>query len=275
MEKNLNQLYHDLATERYIHGSYRHFVVQDTKRRDVYVATVRDRVVHQMVSEHLDYLYGRHFYRYSCAAQKDKGTSFARVCVLKIIKRLKNRRPVWVGKLDVKHYFRHIRHDILLALLKRKIADEKIIGLCEKIISSFGVFGLGLPLGNFTSQWLANIYLHEIDWWIKHTLKVRYYIRYNDDLLVTGTEKDQVGNWIKAIQRYADKQLSLQIPDNKTEVVGLPRPVDILGLRTNGDRVWLRSKTVRKAKRKLLIKEINLAPEFLDTVCSYRGMKIF
>lgn len=254
LEINLDKLYHELAEGAYTHGPYYHFVAQDTKRRDIYVAAVRDRVAHQLVADYLEEIYTQRFYMYSCAAQKGKGLALARKYVLKIIKQLQNHNGVWIAKLDVKKYFAHINHDLLLEFLQRRIKNQHILWLCRQIIKSFGRGGRGLPLGNLTSQWFANIYLHELDWQAKHIWRIRYYARYNDDVIVIGTEYEQLARYVELIRQFVSQNLLLEIPENKTQIVCLPQAVDILGLCANGDAVWLRPITKKRIERNLIKK---------------------
>lgn len=274
LEKELALLYHDLSSESYVHGPYHHFVVSDTKRRDVYVATVRDKVVHQIVAEYLEKKYRAHFYRHSYAAQRNKGITAARAYAGTTINRLYGHSQVWISKLDVQKYFSNINHEILLKLLSRRITDLKILDLCREIIESFGTNGRGLPLGNLTSQWFANIYLHELDWHAKHVLQIPYYLRYNDDMIIISADRQKVMHWSKTLQQFAEDSLRLTIPPHKIALVGLPESIDILGLVTNGHSVWTRQTTVRKAEEQMEMKYRNLAPELLDAMSSYYGCGI-
>lgn len=274
LEKELTLLYHDLNRGNYVHGPYHHFTVSDTKQRDVYVATVRDKVVHRIITEYLEVRYGSHFYRHSYAAQRGKGVTAARAYAITTINRLYEHSQVWIGKLDVQKYFSNVDHEILMKLLSRRVTDGKILAVCQKIIKSFGVGGIGLPLGNLTSQWFANVYLHELDWQAKHVLKIPYYLRYNDDMIIINADRRKVMEWSGVLQRFASEGLHLTIPPRKIELVGLPEPIDILGIVTNGHRIWTRLATVDRAETRMNIKYHELAPELLDAASSYYGCGI-
>ena len=273
-EKELALLYHDLNAGSYQHGPYHRFTVEESKRREVSVARVRDRVVHQMVATYLERKFAKHFYRQSYCAQRGKGVSGARMYALRLIRQLSGRHQVWVGKLDVEQYFSNIDHAILLKLLARRINDAKIMALCQEIIGSFGNGGRALPLGNLTSQWFANVYLHEVDWYVKHTLKIPYYLRYNDDMILIDTNRQNVADWINALRQFVADRLRLTIPQRKVSLIGLPQAVDILGLATNGQRMWVRGATVERAHAHSRMKASALAPELLDTLSSYCGCGI-
>ncbi len=271
-EQDIRQLYHEILEDRYSHGLYIHFAVCDTKRRDIYVASVRDRIVHQLLAFYFEALFVSRFHSHSYAAQKGKGVSAARDHVLALIHCLQHKGEVWIGKMDVEKYFASVNHKILLHLLARRIKDEKILHLCKIVIKSFGDGGRGLPLGNLTSQWFANIYLHELDFYAAHTLGIRYYMRYNDDIMVISNNGQETERWVETLVGFAAERLQLQIPKSKISIVKLPHPIDILGLRTDGCRRWIRPATARRAKQKLAEKYTALAPELLDSMSSYYGL---
>ena len=230
-------------------------------------------MIHQLLSTLLEQVYTPLLYRHSYAAQRNKGVHAARTHAFKIIKSMYGHGHVFIGQLDVKKYFVHINHDILLSCLRRRIHDERIITLFQEVLGSFGQ-GAGVPLGNLTSQWFGNIYLHELDHYTKHTLHIPYYIRYNDDLLIFEKSVEPVRAWIEAIQDFATSQLYLSIPEDKVSVVHLPGMIDILGLRTDGHRTWIRPTSVKRAKKNLTRSVQDQNPALYDQLCSYAGMGI-
>jgi RNA-directed DNA polymerase len=268
-EYYLFELYHDLAAEEYRHGGYRHFVLHDVKKRDIHVADVRDRIVHQLIADYLEKIYSKRFYLYSCSSQKGKGTSLARNYAISVIHRLQYGQEVWLAKADVRKYFENVDHEILLALLEKRVKNKKIQGLCRQVIESFGSNGKGIPLGNLTSQWLANIYLHELDFYAKQQLRIKYYIRYNDDIMILGTDEEVLKGYSVCLRKFAVETLKLEMPQSKIVISRLPKQIDILGLCTNGTKTWLRKNTVAKARSKLIQKSTLLSPDLLDSICSY------
>ena len=271
LEEGLALLYHDLTHSTYTHGSYYHFIRYDQKRRDIYVAAVRDRVVHQVLADYLEMRYLRHFFSNSFASQQGKGVHAARQYVLGTIRRLLNHR-VWIAKLDVEKYFANVDHAILMRLLARRIRDPRILDLCKRVIDSFSIAGRGIPLGNLTSQWFANVYLHELDWHAKQILGIKYYMRYNDDIIVVSSDEVRVREWSNAIVQYAGRDLKLPIPPRKQEIISLPSDsIDVLGVCTDGRRYWIREVTRRKSESMLLRSYDLQAGTLLDTMCSYYG----
>ena len=189
LEDNLFDLHFLLKTKGYKHGNYHSFYVQDPKRRHIHKAKVADRVIHHLLYTYLYKLYDNNFIYDSYSCRVDKGTH-------KGVKRLNNfvrkvsrnyTRDCFALKLDIKKFFASVDHRILLDLLKKKITDQDILWLLENVINSFHSdqrIGKGIPLGNLTSQIFANIYMNELDQFIKHELKVEYYLRYADDFII-------------------------------------------------------------------------------------------
>jgi retron-type reverse transcriptase len=277
LEKNLAELYHDIMTLSYTHQPYEQFVIQDTKPRKISVAAVRDRVVHHYASQHLSQRYQKKFYSHSYASQKGKGTTAARKYVLDAIVALKKTSGeiVWIGKMDIRRYFENINHATLLSILSNVVQDTRIFWLCDTIVKSFGSNGKGLPLGNLTSQWFGNIYLNELDWYVKRILNAKWYMRYNDDMVVLSDNEKNVREWVEGIRTFAHERLHLDIPSDKIAVVELPNPIDILGIVTDGTRQWLRRATHNRAKRRLTKRIRALHHQLLDSQCSYASIGVY
>lgn len=273
LEENLFSLYHDLASGLYRHGPYRYFVVNDTKPRSIAVASVRDRIVHELLSAYLSRIYTPRFYAHSYAAQKGKGVSSARAYVLRRTDSHRF-RDAWIGTLDVSRYFASVDQAILLSILSRRITDARMVKLCKIVIESFGTGGRGVPLGNVTSQWFGNIYLNELDWYVKQTMRIRSYMRYNDDMIIVGTSEDHIRAWVAAIQAFVAESLHLSIPSSKVRITHIPDPLDILGLVTDGVRTWIRPTTARKARKRIQKKQACFDPTLLESICSYHGIGI-
>ncbi len=272
-EAELASLYHDLARGTYKHGGYRTFTIADTKRREIAEASVRDRVVHELLAQHLEKIYAPIFIPHSYAAQKGKGVAAARVYVFARMQRaLRVHGQIWIAKLDVKQFYANVRHDILMSLIGRRVKDHLILRLCQEVIQSFGANGRGLPLGNHTSQWFANIYLHEIDWYAKHTLRIRTYMRYNDDMILVDRSAFRAWSFACALASRAKDRLHLMIPSDKINMVSLPdKAVDVLGMCTNGRTHWVRQQTAASATVRLAKKWSESEVTLLDTMAAYYG----
>ncbi|MBI5047198.1 RNA-directed DNA polymerase [Candidatus Micrarchaeota archaeon] len=154
--------------------------------------------------------------------------------------------------MDIRHYFESIDHQILLLLVRKKIKDEKIIWLIETILNNHTskLKGKGMPLGNLTSQFFANFYLNELDYFIKHSLKAKYYLRYVDDFVILHLNKKQLERWKFEINSFLRVKLNIESHPEKSMVIPLRRGITFLGFRifskyrllkkSNARRIWKR-----------------------------------
>lgn len=267
LEKNIGTLCDDLVVGKYTHGLYTHFVICDPKRRDIYVPEVRDRIVHQWLVNYLQAIMQKKFYVHSYAAQKGKGVHAMRQYLFGVMASMGGCRGVWLGKIDIAKYYQTIDHQILKSLLVRHVDNPSILGALFKVIDSFGN-GKGIPLGNVTSQWFGNMYLHELDWYAKHMLGITYYARYNDDVIIVGRKKGEVEEWVRLMVEFVDINLLLSVPEHKKSIQPLPSQVDILGIVTDGYAARLRVKTRKRLQEKVDGAVVDMKSGYWDLVSS-------
>lgn len=267
---NLANLYHSLANYTYKHGLYSAFTVSDPKPRNIHKATVRDRVLHHLIYKELYPYFDKRFIYDSYSCRKNKGTHRA-------INRFKyfagrvsknNSRTCYVLKCDIKKFFASIDQTILIKILKKYIEDPNIIWLINEVISSFHSTrsGVGLPLGNLTSQLLVNIYMNEFDRYVKHKLKIRYYIRYADDFVILSDDRNYLENLIFPISEFLFEKLKLQLHPNKISIKTLNSGVDFLG--------WVNfpyHRVLRTVTKRRMIRRIIESPT-PETLNSYLGL---
>ena len=198
LESELLQLKHELETMTYKPRPLRQFVIRDLKTRLISSSHFRDRVVHHALCNIIEPIFDKTFICDSYANRKGKGTHAAlkRFDKFKrkvsgngaLLQEAKDNNMVYgyVLKADIRHYFDSVDHEVLISIIKRRIKDEKIIWLIEEIVHNHNckVPDKGMPLGNLTSQFFANVYLNELDQFVKHELKARFYIRYVDDFVI-------------------------------------------------------------------------------------------
>lgn len=194
LEGSLLELADDLARGRYRHGPYETFVLCDSKRRRIDKATVRDRVVHELVFRLLEVEFNRSFIFDSYSSRRGKGTQNALKRTWAFLAPWRAGQGGWYAVIgDVRSYFAEVSHAVLVDCIHRRITDPRFLRLVDEIIGSFhtdGRPGRGIPLGNITSQVFANIVLHDFDLAAKHDLHLKRYIRYNDDVLAIVRQED-------------------------------------------------------------------------------------
>nr|AQS29636.1 hypothetical protein [uncultured archaeon] len=155
-------------------------------------------------------------------------------------------------KADIKHYFPNVNNEILLNILNRRISDEKVIWLIKQILAnspnnlSNKQAKTGMPLGNLTSQFFANVYLNELDYFVKYELKIKYYLRYVDDFVILHKSREQLEIWKQQIDRFLNEKLKLELHSQKSKIISLERGIDFVGFRDYWNHKLLRKRSIRR-----------------------------
>lgn len=260
LEEELLLLQRELMEKTYSPGPYRTFYIYEKKKRMISAAPFRDRVVHHALCNIIGPIFERGFIYDSYANRVGKGTHRA-------VQRCSEfaRKNPYVLKLDIKKYFPSIDHEILKGLIRRRIKDPEVLWLCDLVIDSSNpqeqvlewfpgddLFApverrKGLPIGNQTSQFFANLYLDPLDHFVKEVLGCRYYIRYVDDILVLGPEKGYLWDVKEEISGYLEK-LRLKL---RAQVFPVRCGIPFLGYVVFPGYRRLRPQNVRDFRRRL------------------------
>ncbi len=267
LEENLIDIQNHLIHRTYEVGKYKEFYIYEPKKRMIMSLPFRDRVVQWAIYRVLNPILDRQFIHDSYACRVGKGMQAAGDRMQYWMRRLSrsHERPYYL-KLDISKYFYRIDHDILVGILERKFKDPDLMWLLNKIIrcedTNFGinlgdhefsgerVSGIGMPIGNLTSQMFANLYLNELDQFAKHELGMHYYIRYMDDVVMLHPDKRVLHQVRDAIEYFLESKLRLTI-NNKTAIRPIADGLDFVGYRIWPTHRKLRKKTVKKMKARL------------------------
>ncbi|KKU81471.1 MAG: RNA-directed DNA polymerase [Parcubacteria group bacterium GW2011_GWA1_47_8] len=224
---NLWQLHFDLKNNTYVHGGYLEYVICDPKKRMIHKASVRDRVVHRVIYNALYRYFDKRFVHDSYSSRKGKGMHKARDRFKYFVRKVSKNctKQCFVLKFDIQKCFASIDQKVLLCLLRRNIADDKLFDIAKNIVESFGC---GLPLGNFTSQLFINVYLHELDLFCKQELHIKYYLRYADDVVVVSNDEYELEVIHKRIADFLLRKLFLIT--HKKSITTISHGVDVLGV---------------------------------------------
>jgi len=227
-------LHQDLASMRYQHGGYYDFYITDPKRRHIHKASVRDRLLHHAVYRIMYPFFDKTFISDSYSCRTGKGAHKAINQFRKYSRKVSgnNTKTCWVLKCDIRKFFANIDHTILVKIFESYIPDKKILWLLKNIINSFGVDEQktkGLPLGNLTSQLFTNVYMNIFDQYVKHKLKVRYYIRYADDFVFLSEDKNWLCKIISDISSFLREELKLSLHEDKLFINTFASGTDFLG----------------------------------------------
>lgn len=259
LEQNIFQLHRDLATKQYKHQAYMGFYIRDPKVRHIHKATVRDRILHHAVFRILNPVFEQTFIANSFSCRVGKGTHKGVLAAESMIRKESRNytMPCYALKCDVRKFFGSIDHEILLAILKKRIVDPDTMWLMEQIVRSFSAEQTtlfdrhGLPIGNLTSQLFANVYMNEFDQFVKHELKVKHYARYTDDFVVISTDKKYLEGILDPFQKFIGDKLNLSLHPKKCVILDVGKGVDFSGYVILTHYRLLRSKTKHRIFRKL------------------------
>jgi RNA-directed DNA polymerase len=223
LASNLFRLNKELIENTYLPKPLITFTLRDPKTRKISKSSFRDRIVHHAIVNIIEPIFDKSFIYDSCANRIGKGNLSALKRFDKFKRKVSknNNRKCFVLKADIKHYFQEVNHDVLLKLLKRKIKDENFLKLVEKILNNFDseIRGKGMPLGNLTSQFFANVYLNELDYFVKHKLKIKYYLRYVDDFVILHENEEQLKEWKTQIDEFLRQELKIELHPDKSRII--------------------------------------------------------
>ena len=250
-------------TGTYSPGAYRQFTVYERKPRLISVAPFRDRVVHHAVMHVLEPLLDQRFIPDTYACRKNKG-------VHRAVDRYQQfaREYAYVLKLDIRRYFPSIDRTILIQQLDRRIKDKSVLDLLHRIIDNGPETGgpvqffpgddlvsvserrRGLPIGNLTSQFFANLYLDEFDHWLKESQRVKGYLRYVDDIYLLDNDTQRLWALRDAVAGKL-QEIRLALHADKTQIYRTTERVDVLGYKVSRYRRWLRNDNGFRFRRRL------------------------
>jgi retron-type reverse transcriptase len=248
LEENLISMQNELMHETYRPSRYNQFMIYDPKERLILSLPFRDRVIHQAICNIIEPLFEPTFIKDSYACRKDKGTLAGVKRVEYFVKRnTREDKEIFCLKMDIRKYFYSIDHDVLKKLIRRKIRCKGTLKLLDIIIDSTD--DPGIPVGNLTSQLFANVYMNYLDHFIKETLRIKYYARYMDDMVILDNDKKQLWGWLGEIRNFIEQELKLQL-NQKTSVFNIKRGIDFLGYRQFPGFRILRKRVMVKNIRK-------------------------
>jgi len=296
LERNLCQLFDELQGGIYRPGRSICFVVTRPKPREVWAADFRDRVVHHLLYNRISPRFYAGFIADSCACIPGRGTLYAVTRLESKIRSITQNwsQPAWYLKLDLANFFVAIDKRILREQLATKITEPWWLALAETILfhdprGDFELRGnadllslvpahkrlvnqpahLGLPIGNLSSQFFANVYLDALDQFVKHRIGARHYVRYVDDFILLHTSPQWLNEARNAIAAFLPERLHARLNDRKTILQPVDRGVDFVGQVIKPWRRVTRKQTLRAALDR--VRNIDAA-ELFETANSYFGL---
>lgn len=267
---NILQLHKDLEKRSYRHSEYSVFKISDPKPRVIHKANIKDRLLHHALHRQLYPFFDRKFIAdsYSCRIDKGSHAALNRFCKFIFKASKNNTKTAWVLKCDIKKFFASIDHKLLNTFFMSSIIDGDIIWLLSEVVSSFELnAGKGLPLGNLTSQLFANVYMDKFDKFVKHVLKVKFYIRYADDFVFVSEDKNYLLRILPDVREFLKEKLLLDLHEDKILLRTVASGIDFLG--------WVHfpnHRVLRTVTRRRMFRNIRCSGGNENTVRSYLGL---
>jgi len=271
-EQELFKLQELLRTETYRPGAYRYFEINDPKHRIIAVAPFCDRVVHHAVVAVLEPIFEATFIHDSYATRKNKGVHKAVFQAQKYL-----RKNQWYLKADINKFFDSVDIHILMTIISRKVKDNRLMRLIQRILENGSKNGIGLPIGNLTSQFFANVYLNQFDYFVKQHLRVPDYVRYMDDFVLFMPEKQDLKSVLPRLSCFLEDNLKLKLKPESIRLHPAMHGLPFLGLRIFGQMLRFLPENSRRIRIKLSNKmadfEAGTISEkvFLDSMNSYNA----
>jgi retron-type reverse transcriptase len=244
LDENILSIRDSLINKTFTTSPYKTKTIYEPKQRVVYKLPFNpDRIVQHALMNVIEPIWDRMFIFDSYACRQGKGIHAGSKRTMEFV-----RRNRYCLKCDVSKFYPSVVHDILFEIVQRKIKCKGTLWLFEDIIYSFPG-GKNVPIGNYTSQWLGNLYLNELDQLLKHQYHIRDYIRYCDDFLLFHDDKKYLGDMAKVIEAFLAERLQLQF--SKCDLFPVSRGVDFLGYRHFKDYILVRKSTAKRVKKRL------------------------
>lgn len=299
LERNLMDLYYELHAGAYNPGSSICFVVEYPKVREVWAADFRDRVVHHLLYNRISpRFYSRFIYdSYACIPGKGALRAVDRLEHFMRSASQNHSLPTFYLKVDVANFFVSVKKPILDALLARRITEPWWMELCRRVLhhdptasvqvrcasslmrkvpahkSLFNSNGDGLPIGNLSSQFFANVYMDPADQFAKHKLKATQYVRYVDDIVILGHDGANLYDKSRLLDDFLSENLALRLHPNKTEINRIEGGINFLGYITRPHSRYVRRSTLRNAHNKVMTTPVDTDPGVVRAMAnSYFGL---
>lgn len=253
-EWNLLRAVSVIKNGTYEPGAYRVFKVWEPKERIIMALPFFDRVVQHMIVNIIEPIFEKRFIFHSYACRKGKGAHEASKTLSRWLYNLEvvQGKKIYAIKGDIHHYFQSISHDILKQEIRRYISDKALLKILDRIIDHNGIFpaGVGIPVGNLTSQIFANVYLNKLDQFIKHELKAQYYIRYMDDFIILSEDPAYLRRLLAEIETFLRWELRLEL-NPKTTILAAKNGINFVGYIHFAGHKKIRKAAMRRLKKLL------------------------
>lgn len=270
LESRLFELHKDLNEGTYKHGTYRHFMVCDNKRREISVSPIRDRIVHRLLYDYLVPIWDKTFIYDAWSCRKGKGLLGA---IERTQQFLKSYPHSYIWRADVQKFFDNVDQHVLSSLLKRRIKDVRAFALIQEVLEGYNTHreGVGIPIGNLTSQIFSNIYLNELDRLVKYELKPQAYLRYGDDFVLFEADGAKLENMKTVTTEFLSDTLKLTLHLKNNLIIKARH-----GLKFLGTELWPSGRRLSERNKVRIASRLNIknTPSYHGVISKHGGEKM-
>ena len=270
LDNNIENIRQSLINKTFQTSIYQTKMIYEPKEREIFILPFApDRIVQHSLMSIIEPIWDAMMIYHNYACRKGKGIHAGSKKTMEYV-----RKNDYCLKCDISKFYPSIDHDILYAILKKKIKCKDTLWLIKNIIYSYPN-GKNTPIGNYTSQWFGNMYLNELDTYIKHELKHKYYIRYCDDFCIFHNDKSVLNAAAENIELFLSTRLKLSF--SKCDLFPVSHGVDYLGYRHFRKYILLRKSTAKRVKKRLaklplLFKKGRITKkQFISSIASTEG----
>lgn len=268
LDSNINSLQADLMDGSYKTSQYDTFMIHDPKEREIYRLPFRDRVIHHAIMNILEDIWTPIFISQTYSCIKGRGIHGVLKHLKKDLKDVEGTR--YCLKMDIRKYYPSVDHPILKKIIRKKIKDDRLLKLLDGIIDS----APGIPIGNYLSQFFANLYLAYFDHWLKEDKRIKYYYRYADDMVILSSNKPYLHSILNDIKVYTENNLNVHLKGNYQVFPVESRGIDFIGYVFFHSHIKMRKsikKNFCKAVSKLNKRKEITPKEYKIKICSWIG----
>jgi len=267
LDDNIRQIQKELITHTYRTSRYDVFTISDPKERIIYRLPFGDRVVQHAIMNVLESIWTSVFISHTYSCIKGKGIHGALKHLKRDLKDVDN--TTYCLKIDIRKFYPSIDHNVMKHILRKKLKDNRVLKLLDGIIDS----APGLPIGNYLSQYLANLYLSYFDHWMKEVKRVKYYYRYADDIVILASDKEYLRSLLSDLGIYLQKELKLHVKSNYQVFPVASRGIDFVGYVFYHTHILMRKRIKKNFCRRVsrLNKRDITARDYKIGICSWIG----
>ena len=244
-EENLEHVFDILQSGKFATAGYHEKTIYEPKKRVIYILPFfPDRIVQHAIMNVVEPIWDKIFDYHSYSCRKGKGIHTAMCYTNKLVNSFK-----YVAKNDISKFYPSMRHDKAMYFVERKIKDRRVLDIFDNVINSIEG-DTNIPIGNYMSQWIGNLYLTELDRLIREKLPSHTMVRYCDDFLLFSNDKKELNYSMSIVEDYIHNTLGMKF--SKKDIFPTTQGVDFLGYRMfPGRKILLRKTTVQRVKRRM------------------------